>query len=139
MDDIVNAAEIAVVEQETEVPSKPRRRRFTAEYKRQVLAEYDGCRKPGEVGALLRREGLYSSNLFEWRRARDSGALAGLSSRKRGPAAKEQNPLAKKVAELERETVRLKKRAERAEALVDLQKKVAELFGVQLDENGERR
>lgn len=134
--------EIAAVEQlepqETEVSSKPRRRHFSAEYKRKVLAEADGCTKRGEVGALLRREGLYSSHLVEWRRLRDRGALAALG-RKRGPAAKEPNPLAKKVAELEREAARWKKRAERAEGLVEVQKKVAVLLGIELDENGERR
>ncbi len=135
----MSSAEIGVVPQETEVSSKARRRQFTAEYKRKVLAEADACTKPGEIGALLRREGLYSSHLVEWRRSRDRGALAGLAGKKRGPAPKVVNPLARKVAELEREMARLRRRAERAEALVQVQKKVAELLGIQLDENGERR
>ncbi len=65
--------------------AKACRRQFTAEYKRKVLAEAEACTKPGEIGALLRREGLYSSHLVEWRRARDSGALTGLAPMKRGP------------------------------------------------------
>jgi transposase-like protein len=135
----VSSAEIGFAPQETEVSSKARRRQFTAEYKRKVLAEVDACTKPGEIGALLRREGLYSSHLVEWRRARDSGALAGLAPRKRGPAARVPHPLERKVVELERQIKRLTWRAERAEGLVEVQKKVAELMGIHLDENGERR
>jgi len=135
----VSSAEIGFVPQETEVSSKARRRQFTAEYKRKVLAEADACEKPGEIGALLRREGLYSSHLVSWRRARDLAGLTGLAPKKRGPAAKVVNPLARKVAELERQIKRLTWRAERAEGLVEVQKKVAELMGIQLDENGERR
>ncbi len=119
-----SSAEIGLVGQETEVTAKARRRQFTAEYKRKVLAEAEACTKPGEIGALLRREGLYSSHLVEWRRARDSGALAGLAPRKRGPAAKVPHPLERKVLELQRENTRLKRRAERAEGLVELQKSV---------------
>lgn len=123
----MEAVESAVAE-ETEVPSKPERRRFSAEYKLKILREADACTKRGEIGALLRREGLYSSHLVEWRRARDSG----LAPKRRGPAAKEPNPLAKRVAELEREAARWKARAEQAEGLVALQKKVAELLGHKL-------
>ena len=125
----MEAVEIAVVE-ETEVTSKPERRRFTAEYKLKILQEADACTKRGELGALLRREGLYSSHLIAWRRARNSG----LAPKKRGPPAREVNPLAKRVAQSERETARWKARAERAEALVELQKKVAELLGRKIDE-----
>jgi len=113
----VEAVEIAVAE-ETEVPPKPERRRFSAEYKRRVLEEADVCTKRGELGALLRREGLYSSHLVGWRRARN----AGLAPKKRGPTPKEPNPLAKRVAELEREAARWRVRAERAEGLVEVQK-----------------
>jgi hypothetical protein len=125
----VEAVEIAVVE-ETEVPSKPERRRFGAEYKRKVLDEADACTKRGELGALLRREGLYSSHLAAWRRARNEG----LAPKKRGPAPKAPNPLAKRVAELEREAARWKARAVQAEGLVAVQKKVADLLGYKLDE-----
>ena len=76
-----------------EVPEKPERRRFTAEYKLRILAEADKCTRPGEIGALLRREGLYWSNLSNWRRRRREGTLGALSPRKRGPAPKPVNPL----------------------------------------------
>lgn len=112
----------------TEVPAKKPRRRFTAEFKRRVLAELDRCKEPGDVGALLRREGLYSSHLVEWRRARDRGDLAG-ETKKRGPKPKLKDERDERIAELERANARLEKRAKRAEALVDLQKKVAELLG----------
>jgi transposase len=114
---------------EVEVLAKATRRRFTAEYKRKILREADACREPGAIGALLRREGLYSSHLTTWRAQRERGELAGLAPKKRGPTPKPQNPLAAKVAALEREVTRYKVWAERAEALVELQKKVAELLG----------
>jgi transposase-like protein len=117
---------------EVEVVAKAERRRFTVEYKRKILREADGCKTPGAVGALLRREGLYSSHLTAWRAARDRGELAG-PARKRGPVAQPPDPRDKKVAELERETTRWRKRAERAEALVEVQKKVAALLGTPLE------
>lgn len=138
MDLTVSSAEIGCVAQETEVTAKARRRRFTAEYKRKILDEAAACTKPGEIGALLRREGLYSSNLVEWRRARARGALAALAPGKRGPVARVINPLVRKVAELEREILRLQRRADRAEALVEVQKKVSELLGIQLPKPDEK-
>ena len=125
----MEAVEIARAE-ETEVTSKPKRRGFTAEYKLKVLREGDACTKKGEIGALLRREGLYSSHLVAWRRARASGR----APKKRGPAAKAPNPLSQRVAELEREAARWKARAQQAEGLVEVQKKVADLLGYKLDE-----
>ncbi len=133
-----SGSETGFIAQETEVPPKPRRRRFTAEYKRKILEEAAACTKPGEIGALLRREGLYSSNLVEWRRAQERGGLAGLAPKKRGPAAKEVNPLTRKVAELERALAKAERRAERAEGLVELQKKVSELLGIQLPKPDEK-
>jgi hypothetical protein len=124
----VEAVEIAVAE-ETEVTAKPERRRFTAEYKLKILREADACKR-GELGALLRRGGLFSSPLVAWRRARASG----LAPKNRGPAAKVPNPLSKRVAELEREAARWKARAQQAEGLVEVQKKVADLLGYKLDE-----
>jgi transposase-like protein len=118
---------------DVEVVAKAARRRFTAEYKRRMVREADRCTKPGEIGALLRREGLYSSLLTTWRAARDRGELAGLSAKKRGPKATPPDPREKKIAELEREVGRQTKRAERAEALVELQKKVASLLGTPLE------
>jgi len=121
---------------EVEVVAKATRRRFTAEYKLKILREADARTEPGAVGALLRREGLYSSHLTTWRRQRERGELAGLTPKKRGPAPKPKNPLAAKVAALEREVTRQKARADRAEALVELQKKVAELLGTARPQTG---
>ena len=118
---------------EVEVLAKAERRRFTAEYKLKVLREADRCKQPGQIGALLRQEGLYWSNLTTWRKQRESGELAGLSARKRGPQRREKNPLAERVRELERDNMRLKRRAERAEGIVELQKKVSEILGIELE------
>ena len=123
---------------EVEVLAKAKRRRFSLEYKRRILREVDRCSRPGELGALLRREGLYSSSLSNWRAARDRGELGGQGTRKRGPQAKPPDPGAKWIAELERENRRLRHRAERAEALVEVQKKLSELLGIDLPENGGR-
>ena len=121
---------------EVEVLAKASRRRFTAEYKRQILREADACTEPGAIGALLRREGLYASHLTTWRAQRARGELAGLTPKKRGPAPKPKNPLAPRVAALERAVSREKARADRAEALVALQKKGAELLGSPLPQHG---
>src|SRR3990172_3738477 len=122
---------------EVEVVAKATRRRFSAEYKMKISQEADACREPGEIGALLRREGLYFSNITTWRAQRRNGALSGLAQKKRGPAPAEKNPLSVKVAAQEQEIVRLTARAERAEALVALQNKVSEILGVALKRNGE--
>ena len=122
---------------EVEVMAKAVRRRYTAEYKLRILREAEACSGRGEIGALLRREGLYSSNLTQWRKQRERGELEGLS-RKRGPSPKPRNPLADKVKVLERETARLKARAERAEGLVELQKKVSEILGIELKHSVEK-
>jgi len=121
---------------EVEVLAKATRRRFSAEYKLKILREADACTQPGEIGALLRREGLYSSNVTTWRAQRERGELLGLTPKRRGPAPNAKNPLATKVAALEREVTRYRARARRAEALVELQKKVAELLGSELSRNG---
>ena len=117
---------------ETEVSDKPTRRRFTAEYKRRILREAAACTQRGELGALLRREGLYSSHLTEWRKQAERGELAGLTPRKRGRKAKPADPRDKRIAQLERENAKLSRRAERAEALVEVQKKVSQLLGIAL-------
>lgn len=119
---------------EIEVSSKATRRRFTAEYKRQIVRAAERCTKPGEIGALLRREGLYSSHLRKWRDARDRGELEALAPKQRGPKATVADPRDRKLAEQERETLRWKKRAERAEALVEVQKKVAALLGTPFED-----
>jgi transposase-like protein len=122
---------------EVEVVSKAERRRFTAEYKLKVLREADHCRQTGEIGGLLRREGLYWSNLITWRKQRERGELAGLSARKRGPQRREKNPLAARVRKLERDNARLKRRAERAEGIVELQKKISQIWGIELETSAE--
>lgn len=130
---------VIATEREGEVLAKAERRRFTAEYKRRVLQEADACTKPGELGALLRREGLYSSYLSAWRAARGRSELAGLSPRRRGPKAQQPDSRDKRIAELEREVRRLRARAERAEGLVEVQKKLSQLLGLELPESsGER-
>ena len=111
-----------------EVVAKATRRRFTVEYKRKIVREADGRKTPGAVGALLRREGLYSSHLTTWRAARERGELAGAPT-KRGPVRRVADPRDKRIIELERERERWQQRAERAEALVELQKQMAALLG----------
>jgi len=123
---------------EVEVMAKPTRRRYSAEYKVRILREADTITRHGEIGALLRREGLYSSNLTAWRKQREKGELEGLSQKRRGPLPKEKNPLADKVKVLERVSARLRARAERAEGLVELQKKVSEILGIELKHNADK-
>jgi transposase len=132
-------AELTPSGHEVEVSAKATRRRFTNEYKRRILRQADACKRPGELGALLRREGLYSSNLTAWRAARDRGELGASATKKRGPKAAVVDSRDKLLAEKERELRRWKARAERAEGLVEVQKKVAELLGINLAESGERR
>ena len=117
------------VAQETEVVAKARRRRFTAAEKLRLLREAEGCTKTGELSALLRREGLYSSHLANWREARKRGELAGLTPQRRGPKAKAVDPRDKRIAELERQTSRLQARLDLSEGLIELQKKVAQILG----------
>ena len=116
----------------TEVTEKATRRRFTAEYKRRIVREAGACKGAGEVGALLRREGLYSSHLTYWRKEAARGELAALTPKRRGPQAKPVNALEHELREAQRELTRWKKRAERAEALVEVQKKVSQLLGIAL-------
>ncbi len=112
----------------TEVPERARRRTFTADYKRRIVQEAENASKPGDVSALLRREGLYSSHIAEWRKARNRGDLAG-AAKARGPVPKPApDARDRRIAELERENVKLDKRARRAEAMVTLQKKLAQLL-----------
>jgi len=122
---------------ETEVTEKSKRRRFSASYKRRIVQEAAGCSKIGELGALLRREGLYSSQLSQWRAQVERRELEGVGPKKRGPKAKPVDPRDKKIAQLERENAKLVVRAERAEALVDVQKKLSELLGIAMPSNDE--
>jgi transposase-like protein len=130
--------EIPAAAPETEVLAKAQRRRFTAEYKRRIVKEADRCLRPGEIGALLRREGLYASALTAWRAARERGELAGLASKRRGPRARRVDPRDRKIAAQERELAQWKARAQRAEALVEIQKKFSEMVGVPLLDDGGR-
>lgn len=112
-----------------EVPAKVRRRQFTAAYRLRILKEADACTKHGALGALLRREGLYSSHLVNWRRQREQGELVAGRARKRGPTAKLIDP---RVKPLEVENRRLQRKLARAETIITLQKKVAEILGIPL-------
>ncbi len=116
----------------TEVLEKPVRRRLTAQYKLRILAHADRCTEMGQVGELLRREGLYSSLLSTWRKQRDEGVLAGLTPKRRGRKAKPKNPLAEKMAQIERENERLKTKLRQAELIIDVQKKVSEMLDIPL-------
>jgi transposase-like protein len=113
-------------EPDPQVVAKAERRQFSAEYKLRILTEADGCSERGEIGALLRREGLYSSHLEKWRKQRERGALAGLGGRKRG---RKPDPQAAELARLQRENEQLRSRLERAEKIIDVQKKLAQLLG----------
>lgn len=119
----------------TEVRPKGQRRTFSAEFKRGILAEADACTKPGEIGALLRREGLYSSHLVEWRAIRARGEIEALGPKKRGPeAAPAPDARAREIEDLKRQLARATIRADRAEALIEIQKKVAALLGTPLED-----
>ena len=120
-----------------EVVPKAKRRYFTAAYKLDILRESDTCVTSGAIGALLRREGIYSSNLTEWRRLRDKGFLDAAVARKRGRKPKPVDPLAKKLAEVERELAKTKEKLRKAEIIIDFQKKVQDLLRMQ-EEGGTR-
>jgi len=124
----VSTVERALGGPEIEVVAKATRRRFTLDYKRRIVREADGCKTPGAVGALLRREGLSSSHLATWRAARERGDLVG-ARKKRGPAPRVTDAREKVIAEQAREITRWKHRAERAEALVEIQKKGSGVAG----------
>ena len=117
-----------------EVVPQARRRRFSAEYKLRILQEADTCRASGEIGALLRREGLYGSHLSKWRRQRAKGQLDGLSAKPRGRKPSVNEGLVKEVRALKREKERLERRLQQAETIIDVQKKLSKLLGVTLDE-----
>ena len=113
-----------------EVVEHPTRRRFSADYKRTILAEVDT--NPDSVGKILRREGLYSSHLTAWRKLRDKGQLAALEPKRRGPKPSVDRPTQLENAKLKRENARLNKKLRKAELIIDLQKKVSQILGVTL-------
>ena len=133
------AVETPAVGPETEVLAKAQRRRFTAEYKRRILKEAAQCMRPGEIGALLRREGLYASALTAWRAARARGEIAGLAPKKRGPRARRIDSKDRQIAAQARDIAQWKVRAQRAETLIEIQKKASEILGVALPVSGGRR
>lgn len=115
-----------------EVSEKASRRRFTAEYKLRILKQADACTELGSLGALLRREGLYSSNLTTWRRQRDRGVLSALTPKKRGRKESVRDPHQTENEKLRKENERLTQRLRQAELIIDVQKKVSQILGVPL-------
>jgi len=122
-----------VIRPEPEVQEKPVRRRFTASYKLQVVQQADACREFGDIGRLLRREGLYFSHLTRWRHQREKGSLNGLTPNKRGRKAAKRNPLLPELERLERENKKLTNRLKQAELIIEVQKKVSQVFGITLE------
>ena len=119
-----------------EVVPTAERRRFTAKEKLRILEEADGCTEAGELGALLRREGIYSSYLSRWRRERDRGQLQALSPKRRGPKPPANSELMREMAKLRRENERLRARLAQAETIIEAQKKLSEVLGLVPKENG---
>ena len=115
-----------------EVSERPTRRSFTAAYKLRILKEADAAKEPGGVGALLRREGLYSSHLSSWRAVRERGEQAGLAARRRGPKPSEELAHCREMKRLERENARLKKALEQAHLIIGVQKKLSEMLGIEM-------
>lgn len=123
---------LSIAHPNPEVKDKAVRRRFTAEYKLRILTLADACSEPGSLGALLRREGLYASNLNTWRHQRDRGVLSGLTPKKRGRKESVRDPLVAENEKLRRENDRITKRLRQAEIIIDVQKKVSQILGIQL-------
>jgi transposase len=120
-----------------EVSDRPKRRRFTAKYKLAILRELDACKESGQVGALLRREGLFSSHVTNWRRAREAGELQGLTPKKLGRPRKQRNPLQPENERLMRQNARLQEELRKARLIIDVQKKVAQMLGDPIPETSE--
>lgn len=118
-----------------EVQEKKPRRKFTAAYKLRILEQVDNCSVPGDIGRLLRREGLYSSNITDWRRARDKGILNAMTPQKRGRKRKESNPMAREVAKLQKENMKLEHKLKQAELIIEAQKKISQILGIQQNLN----
>ena len=118
-----------------EVVPRAKRRRFSAEYKLRILEEADACSERGQIGSLLRREGLYSSHLTTWRQQREQGQLDGLGPKKRGRKPSVDEALMKELAELKRDKQRLENRLQQAETIIEVQKKLSGLLGLTLNGN----
>lgn len=121
-----------VSKHDPEVVARAVRRRFTAAYKQQILAETDAAQDHGAIGRILRREGLYSSHLGKWRKARENSERAALEPQKRGPKPAPVNPLEAELTKVKRENAQLIKKLRTAELMIDLQKKVSEILGITL-------
>ncbi len=117
---------------DSEVLERPIRRKFSADYKLRILQEADTLKNPGDIGALLRREGLYASNIAMWNWKREKEELEGLAPKKRGPKEKSPEELERRIKDLERDNKKLKRRLEHAEMIIDVQKKISELSGIPL-------
>ena len=123
----------------SEVVAHARRRTFSNADKRRILAAADRCTKPGELGALMRSEGVYSSSLSTWRRQREAADLAALAPQKRGPKLDPHRADALHIAQLTRERDRLKSELSKALLVIDVQKKLAALLGNPIDDTGDKR
>ena len=119
-----------------EVPSVPKRRRFSAAYKLAILRELDMCSENGQIGAVLRREGLYSSHVANWRKRRAGGELQALSPKKTGRPRKQRNPLEPEVAKLRRDKAELQEELRKARIIIDVQKKLSTILGIALPQDG---
>lgn len=122
-----------------EVPEKAVRRRFSAAYKLRILKEAAGAKESGQHGALLRREGLYSSHLTTWRHQAEQGTLEALSPRKRGPKVQTPHPLRKRMEALAKENQQLRHQLKQAETIIEVQKKISEILHLSSDPKGEKR
>jgi transposase len=118
--------------------NKPRRK-FTAKYKLEILKKADACTESGQIGALVRREGLFSSNLTTWRRQREQGLLDAMSPKKRGRKKQEINPLSQEVSRLQKENERLNRKLKRAETIIEFQKKISEILGIPQEPSEDER
>jgi len=126
-------ANLTVAHPNPVVPDKAVRRRFTAEHKLRILTLADACTEPGSLGALLRREGLYASNLNTWRHQRERGVLSALTPKKRGRKESVRDPLVAENEKLRRENERITKRLRQAEIIIDVQKKVSQILGCKME------
>ena len=135
----VDAMKVAVGSTpDPEVAALPKRRQFSAAYKRRIVGEANACQVPGEIGALLRREGLYSSHLTHWRREVEASEQAALAPKRRGPKPDLAKAESRRNEALEREVARLRHKLERAEQIIEAQKKLCELLGLPMGEEPSR-
>lgn len=137
---MVRVEKIGRTASDVEVSDRPERRKFTAEHKLRILKEADACESgSGELGSLLRREGLYSSHLLTWRRQRDEGSLAALGPKKRGRKPARRDAVARENERLKREVDRLQHRLEQAEVIISVQKKLSEILGIELPKSDDEK